>query len=170
MGILQARILKWVAIPSSRRSPLSRWLFLFNPTPPCPHSEAGTPSLQCSGVAELRGSWTKHSWNRMNPPTSMHRQCDQSDSLSTFPCSNTQGGCYTRPGPVRTLEQVSSCVSRRWDLAPQGPALSLATNLYEPTLQGWKGFLPFPSTVAAEQEAPLEQKSRGFLPRRQRNP
>ena len=99
MGILQARILEWVAMPFFRRSPLSRWLFLFKPTPPSPQLRAGTPSLQCSGAAELRDSWTKRPWNGMNPPTTMHRQCDQSDGLSTFPCSSMRGGCYTLPWP-----------------------------------------------------------------------
>ena len=168
MGILQARILEWVAMPFFRRSPLSRWLFLFKPTPPCPPSWGqGPPPSSVVGwlsSGTLEPNAPGMEWIRQLPCTGSVTRVTACLPSRVLVCGVGVTPC---PGPVWMLEQVSSCVSRQRDLAPQGPALSLDTNLYEPTLQGWKGFLPFPSTAAAEQEAWLGQKSRGFLPGRE---
>ena len=151
MGILQARILKWVAMPSSRRSPLSRWLFLFKPTPPCPPSWGQVP------LPSNAAGWLSPGALEPNVPGTerIHQLLCIGSVTRVTACLHChvllcRVGVTPYPGPVRMLEQVSSCVSRRWDLVPQGPALSLATNLYKPTLPGWKGFLSFPSTAAAE--------------------
>ena len=154
-ALLQEKPTVTLTLPLQAYAPLS------------PQLRAGTPSLQCSRVAELRGSWTKCPWNRTNPPTTMHQQCDQSDSLSTFPCSNMQGGCYTLPWPcpdAGTSEFMSVKMVR------SGPSGSSVEPGYQPLRTHASGVERLPSlpqhssswvrsTIGAEKQGVPTQKT-----------